>query len=75
MAAVREVETLVADREVGDPFAAHGERQRQPVVEARVLDAGGGDAALGVGQENVAGLAAPSLNQSERERRGASGAA
>jgi Ni,Fe-hydrogenase III large subunit len=45
MAAVREVETLVADREVGDAFAAHGERQRQPVVEARVLDVDGGDVA------------------------------
>ena len=75
MAAVREVETLVADREVGDAFAAHGERQRQPVVEARVLDAGGGDAALGVGQENVAGLAAPSLDSPNASDEGASGAA
>ena len=49
MAAVGEVETLVADREVRNAFAAHGQRQRQPVVQAGVLDAAGGDPALGVG--------------------------
>ena len=38
MSAVGEVETLVADREIRDALAAHGQRQRQPVVEARVLD-------------------------------------
>ena len=33
VAGVREVEALVAEREIGDLRAADGEREREPVVE------------------------------------------
>src|SRR5229473_5124009 len=65
--AIREVEALVAEREVGDLLIAQGHRQAGPVVERGVDDLVNGEAALRVGHGHVADLAAPALDQRDAE--------
>ena len=55
-------------REIRDGLAAQGQRQPGPVVERRVGDLVAAEAAGGVGQRDVADLAAPAFDQRHRER-------
>src|SRR6266581_993053 len=61
--AVREIEALVAEREVGDRLQPHRIRERRPVVEGRIDDLVAGEASALVGRRDVADLATPSLDE------------
>ena len=63
VAAVRQVEALVAQRKVGNLLVAQRHRQAGPVVERRIDDLVAGEPPLGVGQRDVADLAAPAFDQ------------
>ena len=63
VSAVREVEALVAEREIGDLLVSQGHRQPGPVVERGVDDLVAREPALAVGQGHVADLAAPAFHE------------
>src|SRR5512144_950317 len=64
---VRQVEALVAEREVGDLAVAERHREAEPVVERRVLHLVVLEAAAGVGGDDVGDLAAPALDEGHDE--------
>jgi hypothetical protein len=65
VACVGEIETLVAEGEVGNLLPAQSERQSRPIMEGRVYDLVGREAAKLVGHRHVADLSTPSLHQSD----------
>ena len=70
MSAVRKVETLVADWEIGNLVVADGKGKAKPVVERRVFNLVMQQVALCVGDCAVANLAAPAFNKRYHKRVG-----
>src|SRR5260370_12724734 len=64
-ARVREVETLVDHREVGDDVSLYGLDDRGPVVDGGVLDFAALQSIVGTGTHPVNDFAAPSLHRAE----------
>src|ERR1035438_10881951 len=62
-AAIREVEALIADREIRDRLAAHRQCKADPVVERGVYDLVAPETTRGVGERHMAHLSAPAFNQ------------
>src|SRR5947207_5250555 len=63
VAAVREIETLVAQGEVGDLLVAHRQGDAEPVVEGGIDDLVAGEGAAAVGEGGMADLAAPAFDE------------
>ena len=70
MPAIRQTETLVAHRKIGDRLVSEGHLQARPVVERRIDDLVRRESAGGVGDRHVADLPAPPLDQRHRQRFG-----
>ena len=65
--AVRQVEALVAQREVRDLLISQRQRQTHPVVEGGIDDLVAGETPLAIRQCNMADLAAPALDEADDE--------
>ena len=63
VAAIRQIEALVAKRKIGNLLVSQRHRQPGPVVKRRIDDLVSCEAALGVGQRHMADLAAPALDE------------
>src|SRR6266540_259201 len=67
MPGVRQVEALVAEREVGDLVPRHRQPQRRPVVKGGIGHLVPADAAVRVGRHDVHDLAAPPFHHRDRQ--------
>ena len=67
MSAIRQIEALVAEREIGNLLVAEAVGQGGPVVEGGVDDLVARESALSVRDRDVADLAAPAFVQGQRQ--------
>src|SRR5882724_3688168 len=65
MPAVRQVEALVAQWEIGNLLIPQRQGQAGPVVERRIDDLVAGESALCIRQRDMANLAAPAFHKSD----------
>ena len=73
VAAVRKVEALVAEWEIGYLLMAQRAGQSEPVVERRIFDLIPDDLPVGTCHGCMAYLAAPAFDQGDGERAGSKG--
>ena len=67
MPAIGQIETFVADGEIGNFLISECHRQTKPVVERRINDTALGNIALSVSDHDLTKFSAPGLSQSKSD--------